>query len=88
MSVERFLLTVVEARGVRSNKAGSSLLAFTTAARAGVRAISLPPRSGCAQRVLNHAIMEQKCASLRTSAVTDRVGTKVTRMAYQAAGWK
>ena len=52
----------------------------------GVRAISLPPGLRAASK--NHAIMKQRCASLRTGAVTARVGTKVTRMAYQAAGWK
>ena len=72
MSVARFLLTVVEARGVRSGKAGSYPPAFTTAARAS--ALSLPSAFGLR-------------ASLRTSAETDRLGTEVTHMAYQAAGW-
>ena len=61
MSVARFLLTVVEARGVRSGRARSSPSAFTTAAWGfasssafGLRAASLRP-----------CIMEQRCASLR-----------------------
>ena len=64
---DSFSAAVVEAPGVRSGKTGLS------PSRAhhrspGVFAVSLP--SGCAQRVKNSANMEQRCAGLRTSAVT------------------
>ena len=64
MGVARFLLMVVEARGVRSSRAGSSLPAFTTATQACAPSLS-PSAFGLR-------------ASPRTSAVTARVGTDVT----------
>ena len=49
------------------------------------RHLSLP-RSGCVQRVQDHAIMEHRCAGQRTSTVSALVGTGATHMAHRIAG--